>query len=240
MIRRIDDFILDHAQPIADWVHEWTGLDCIQQAKVMHAVAATLWLVMMVGEIQDGKGFSWLTAFCVVSRAYLAFFDSDADSQARSTSSAARNPRRIMLGAMLMRLLWGYFCVTAIVFLFWKINTTTYLVFALFSSEVLQACDVQTPRLGRIREGLRNMGQRLIPMRRPRRSDGVPTTQGNAVAGDTEPAFVRVGVLSLQSTSDLGKLSLSASSLPIQRSLELHESPLLHLLRHQAASLLPM
>lgn len=157
---------MDKVQPVADAIHVWSGLDCIQQARAASAVCAALWLgVLILGQAKHHT-FNFGAALCTLVGVQRAFYENAADALARSSSSCARNPRRLCLVCRVERLLYGGLAVFA--FPFVAFGALFPLVAAsMWIRSVLEACDVQTPRKGRIRESFQrlaaSMRSRLIP-----------------------------------------------------------------------------
>ena len=72
-VSALDEQVLDWAQARSDRVQAWTGLDCLQQARVLAVVVAVLWLVHIIIKQLSGLHFDWLAGLCMVGQVHRAF-----------------------------------------------------------------------------------------------------------------------------------------------------------------------
>lgn len=165
LLTEFDSFILDHAQPIADWIHDLTGFDCISQAKALCGISSCFYLWRLIATQLHQHQFDWFLALGVFFTLQVAFFENSEDRGARSNSNCARNPRRIAPMHVMGRVLNH---VLVMMMIWFPIDATTGCVATLWAAWILQACDVQTPRVSRVRKALTFTSAQLVPIPVPR------------------------------------------------------------------------
>jgi hypothetical protein len=157
---RLDEWFLSLFQSLSDWLHCWTGLDCIHQSRVCSAVVAAGFVGFIVIRLAESRMFDWVLALCVFANLYSAFWENTGDEVARQAgASGFRNPRRIHPVELWSRL--AYTAVACLLLVlnivFWHASWPDLVIFAGWWRGEFSACDVQTPRTGRIREALNNL-----------------------------------------------------------------------------------
>lgn len=173
-LRALDDAVIDDVQVASDWVHSCTGLDCLVQARCFSAISAVLWLLITVSRILAEPKFPWISGMCLLFQVRTAFYgDNLAETGRTSARTGTRNPKRLHPWLSVIR-------TSLLVFTVAFVLTDVILIFAghapslandllllcILAQEILTACDVQTPRDGKIREALQSWGfakRRLTP-----------------------------------------------------------------------------
>lgn len=166
LVHAADEWLLDRFQGFSDWAHEWSGLDCLMQARVFSGLAAVCWLGVIVLKRVLFGGVDWLALFCLAVLVAHSLWETGEDRAARrAAAEGCRNPRRIRPGNQAWRFIYGFhvawLCPLApfVPSLCWFAG-----VFVCMWARVnLEACDVQTPRTGRLREALRGRRMQLQP-----------------------------------------------------------------------------
>src|SRR5260370_10022539 len=151
-LAQIDDLILFQIQKVSDWLHSWTGYDSIEQSRFFAGVTAVGWLMAILYYHKLKGNFDWVAAVLLIERTYRCFFENEMDAKVRSESRQGfRNHRRISIWYRYIRL-----CYVLVVTLLlrwmvaWQIIVWTGATITI----LLEACDAQTPRPGKIRESL--------------------------------------------------------------------------------------
>jgi hypothetical protein len=94
-LARIDEFILDSAQVVADYIHGLIGIDAIGQRRIWDGICAAGWLLAVVSDLIHRKGFDWMAALLMLSNISTAFWGSSEESeQKRASRGGLRNPLR--------------------------------------------------------------------------------------------------------------------------------------------------
>lgn len=164
-LQSFDWALIDRMQRVADVIHEWTGLDCIQQARVMHASVGAFWLWLIVDGAMTHHQVDWLGALAFLGRLKRAFWETPDDRLARSTSACAHNPRRISPFDSWFRYIATGVCLPLAVMDAIRMARAFWigLWMCWWAACYLEACDVRRPRAGRIRESLRGVERQLAP-----------------------------------------------------------------------------
>ncbi len=158
MMRTLDEWILDRFQAASDWIHEWTGADCIVQARAFAGLCAVGWLLVMVVGLNGVRSyFDWLGGINLVALLHRAFWESAIDATARQAAAGGfRNPRRAPLNYVFFRLFYDCFAVFSLPFTLVRgVQLFGCLVVCLCITANFESCDVQAPRAARLREALR-------------------------------------------------------------------------------------
>jgi hypothetical protein len=166
-IVRIDRLLLDFFQRISDWLHDWTGLDSILQARICSIGCAVGWLLVITSSLRRGGGFDYLAAILLLIRTESAFWESDGDHQVRREAQMGlRNHRQLLSGWIAERLVFIPFVLLIAVpfdlFLGNLMPIDLAVAFLIPMNEFYSA-DVQSQRTSRIRELTTKLGRALLP-----------------------------------------------------------------------------
>lgn len=158
MFQAVDQFILARFQWLSDWVHEWTGLDCIIQARACSIWSAGAWLILSIEAVRASP-MAISLAFNCLMMLWQGLWELPGDALAREAAQLSlRNPRN--RDAFYMAFRNAYTAVAAFCVAIGSLGASRWIAVAgvcLWFSTYLRACDVQTPRVGRIREALRKL-----------------------------------------------------------------------------------
>ena len=174
MIGHIDDFILDRFQEASDFIHSWTGLDCIHQARACALITAWCWLRKTLFFISAYNSFDIFSLVLAIMQLRIAIWETPWHEIARQASLRGfRNPLRLayknvrLLTALLIPIFFSfeYLAPPSFVWIGW-------MLFWVWCRDNLECCDVQAPRPGKIREFLRGLGEpKMEPV--PEATDGL-------------------------------------------------------------------
>jgi hypothetical protein len=162
-LQGLDDRIMKPTQRCSDWVHTWTGFDSIEQKRWVAGICAVGWLGVILYRLRTWHFFDPIAALLLVANFTACCFETEIDAQIRSECQRGyRNRRRVDPVRRASRPL--FLCVAVLVTV--NPRPTPFCLLIVFCSavgELLAACDVQTPRTGRIREALSKLATVLKP-----------------------------------------------------------------------------
>ncbi len=154
MFEQIDDALLEPTQKLSDWLHYWTGYDAIEQSRFFAGVAAVGWLMDILYFLRTYSSFDWWAAILLLGSVHRCFFENETDALVRSESKRGlRNRRRISLWFRG----WRLFTVGAMAFCVWLLAFQRVILVGILASGMFEACDIQTPKSGRIRQFLNRL-----------------------------------------------------------------------------------
>jgi len=147
MLRRLDDFLIDRvSQPAADWVHAVTGIDSIAQSRVMAGCCAAAWFANLIWTLEVQGWFNPFAALNILISLAGAFWETEHHSRIR---------RDALLGLRNYRRVWFY-PGRIIMLSLLPISLVAWPLVAIVGTSTLhhyiEACDVQPPCAGRVRE----------------------------------------------------------------------------------------
>lgn len=168
MIREIDAFLISQVERAASWVQLWTGLDCLDQARISAGLAGCCLLWDIASKARWTGRHDWWGYLILIGLTARAVFEHEGIQIIRHEAKMGlRNRNKLRPFGTATRLFLVCVCgVDILAFIFqpakryWAVSG--YIWF--YSAYVfLEACDPLPPSLGKVREWLQALGNRLVP-----------------------------------------------------------------------------
>lgn len=159
-MRSIDAFVMQLFERLSQWIQVWTGIDCLDQARVAEGVVAVACVLEMGREIVLKRNVDWLAALVAIMSALTAAYGRFGDSRIRSdVENGLRNYRKVDGHALIGRLIWLFAMVPFEPVLFFVSGPLFTWILAVGCANYLSACDPLPPCRSRLMEKIRNFGK---------------------------------------------------------------------------------